>query len=277
MKFSLSKIREAVIYITPNFPDTETIRYKVRFTNIILYLIFYSIVIATLTAIILGLTPLKNLIYHFESEELRIQSEKTAELEKKLIFLTKELESLASTNKKLEYAYILATSDSLDTNSVIYDSLKFEPDENLPYGGNLFFIFEKISEYLFQDQEGFFDYFLRPSSGLVINMFSPTEGHFGIDFAVQPGTPVFASQGGLVIFSDFTIDDGHKIIIQHSNGFITVYKHCKTLIKRERDIVVQGELIGLSGNTGKNTTGPHLHFEIWKDGKHQNPKEFFIK
>ena len=101
--------------------------------------------------------------------------------------------------------------------------------------------------------------------------------NFGIDFAVQTGSAVFSSQGGLIIFSDFTIDDGNKIIIQHDNGFITVYKHCSSLLKHERDNVVQGEIIGLSGNTGENTTGPHLHFEIWKDGKPQNPKEFFIK
>ncbi|MCB0750396.1 MAG: M23 family metallopeptidase, partial [Ignavibacteriae bacterium] len=67
------------------------------------------------------------------------------------------------------------------------------------------------------------------------------------------------------------------IIIQHDNGYITIYKHCSQIIKKERDVVVQGELIGLSGNTGKNTTGPHLHFEIWKDGRPINPKEFFIK
>ena len=277
MKFSLSKIKEAIIYITPNFPDSETIRYKVKFTNLVFMVVVYSITIAIITSLILGLTPLKNVIYHFESEELKVQAAKTLELEKKVIFLTKELESIASVNKKLEYAYILATADSLDTNSVPYDSLKFEPNENLPFGGNLYFIFTKIYGLLFQENQGFSDYFVRPSSGLIINDFSPSEGHFGIDFAVQTGTAIFAAQGGLVIFSDFTIDDGHKIMIQHSGGFITVYKHCKTLLKRERDIVVQGELVALSGNTGKNTTGPHLHFEIWKDGKPQNPKEFFIK
>jgi murein DD-endopeptidase MepM/ murein hydrolase activator NlpD len=277
MKLTFSKIREAIIYITPNFPDSETIRYKVKFTNVILIVFLYSIVIAFITALILGLTPLKNLVYHFESEELKVQAEKTIELERKIHFLTKELEEISSVNKKLEYAFILATSDSLDTNSVPYDSLKYEPNENLPYGGNIFYIFSRITGLFFQENKGFSDYFIRPSSGLIINDFSPSEGHFGIDFAVQTGTSIYAAQGGLVTFSDFTIDDGYKIMIQHSNNYITVYKHCKSLLKRERDIVTQGELIALSGNTGKNTTGPHLHFEIWKDGKPQNPKEFFIK
>jgi murein DD-endopeptidase MepM/ murein hydrolase activator NlpD len=277
MKLSFHKIREAIIYITPNFPDSETVRYKVRFTSLFIYVIFYTLIVALLTTLVLGLTPLKDLVYHFESEELKVQAAKTADLERKIMFLTKELESISSVNKKLEYAYILATSDSLDTNSVPYDSLKYEPNENLPYGGNLYFIFTKLFEDLFQESKGFSDYFIRPSSGLIINDFSPSEGHFGIDFAVQTGTPIIAAQGGLVVFSDFTINDGYKIMIQHNSGYITVYKHCKSLLKRERDIVVQGELVALSGNTGKNTTGPHLHFEIWKDGKPQNPKEYFIK
>lgn len=59
---------------------------------------------------------------------------------KKVIILTKELESIASTNKKLKYAYLLATSDSIDTTDAIYDSLKYEPNKNLPYGGSLLFI-----------------------------------------------------------------------------------------------------------------------------------------
>jgi murein DD-endopeptidase MepM/ murein hydrolase activator NlpD len=277
MKFQLDQIKDAFIFVTPNFSSGETVRYKLKLTKIFLWVFAYSIGIILLTTIILGVTPLKNLVYHFDNMELKAQAEKTTELERKIVFLTKELESISSTNKKLEYAFILATSDSLDTNAVPYDSLKYEPNKNLPYGGNLYFIFNEIWEKTFQEESNISKYFLEPSKGLIINYFNPEEGHFGIDYAVQTGSSIFAAQGGLILFSDFTIDDGHKIIIQHDNGFVTIYKHCSTLIRKERDIVVQGELIGLSGNSGKNTTGPHLHFEIWKDGKPKNPKELFIK
>ena len=277
MKINLKKIIDAVIYVTPNFSETETVRYKFKLTNLIFVLFGYSFLVFLFTIIILSITPLKNLVFYFENEELKLQAEKTIELEEKIIFLTKQLESISSANKKLEYAFILATEDSLDSNAVPYDSLKHEPNENLPYGGNLFYIFERIGEIFFQEKKEYIDYFTRPSSGLIINEFNPSEGHFGIDFAVQPGSSIFSAQGGLIIFSDFTIDDGLKIIIQHDDGFISIYKHCSSLLKKERDIVVQGELIALSGNTGQNTTGPHLHFEIWKNGKPQNPKELIIK
>ena len=277
MKLSLQKILNAVVFITPNFGDSETVRYKFKSTKILLWIFTYTLAIAVLTTIILGITPLRNIVFHFDNKELKLQAEKTVELETKIRFLTKELESIASTNQKLKYAFLLASSDSLDTNSIPYDSLKYEPNKNLPYGGNLYHIFSRIVDKYFQHESTIANFFIKPSKGIIINEFNPQEGHFGIDFAVTAGSPISAAQGGLVIFADFTIDDGHKIIIQHKEDFITVYKHCSSLTKDERDIVVQGELIGLSGNSGKNTTGPHLHFEIWKDGKPKNPKEYFIK
>lgn len=277
MKLTFRKILDAVVFITPNFGESETIRYKVKSKSIFLWVLLYTFLTALFTTLLLGLTPLKNFVFHFDNQELKIQAEKSVELENKIIFLTRELEKISSTNQKLKYAFILASSDSLDTNSVPYDSLKYEPNENLPYGGNILSIFSDIIDKYLVNEEINSYYFIKPSKGIIINEFNPEDGHFGIDFAVNSGSSISASQGGLVVFADFTIDDGHKVIIQHANGFISVYKHCSSLIKNERDIVVQGELIGLSGNSGNNTTGPHLHFEIWKDGKPQNPKEYFIK
>ena len=98
----------------------------------------------------------------------------------------------------------------------------------------------------------------------------------GVDFVVKEGTPVYAASGGYIVFSDYTIDDGYMIIIIHRDGYISIYKHCSSLIKGVRDNVEQGELIALSGNSGKHTTGPHLHLEIWRDGKPVNPEKQFI-
>ncbi len=279
MKLDIKKLKKAIIYITPNISGTETVRYKLKISKIIFWILSYTLAISILTIIIVGITPIKNWLYYFDQKELKEQAEKTVELEKKVFYLSKELESLSSTNKKLKMAFILGTTDSLDSNSAIYDSLKYEPIKNLPYGGNILFIFHRMITKLMQDKEKNknTDFFINPSKGFIIKDFDPTTGHLGIDFAEKIGSPVFAAKGGLVIFSDFTIDDGNKIIILHDNGFITVYKHCSALIKREREFAVQGELIALSGNSGKNTSGPHLHFEIWKDGKPINPKEILIK
>jgi lipoprotein NlpD len=79
-----------------------------------------------------------------------------------------------------------------------------------------------------------------------------------------------------VVFSDYTFTDGYKIIINHSNDYISIYKHCSSLLKNERDFVLQGELIALSGNSGEISSGPHLHFEVWKNGKPVDPKNVII-
>lgn len=277
MKIKFQDIRDAIVYITPSFANSETIRYKFRFTKILRIVLLYTLVVVLFTIGILTITPLKNLVFHFENEELKTQAAKANLLEQKIRYLSKELESISSTNKKLEYALILGTTDSLDSTATPYDSLKYEANENRPYGGNLFSIFSQVWSNYFERKIQTLSYFIKPSKGLIINDFNPESGHFGIDFAVKEGASIFAAKGGLVVFADFTLDDGYKIILQHSEGYISVYKHCSTILKNERDIVVQGELIGLSGNSGKNTTGPHLHFEIWKDGKPENPKEYFIK
>jgi murein DD-endopeptidase MepM/ murein hydrolase activator NlpD len=110
-----------------------------------------------------------------------------------------------------------------------------------------------------------------------VNKFDPGSGHLGIDFAVKEGSPVFAAEDGYVIFSDYTPKDGHILILQHADKYQTFYKHCSQLLKSDRQSVRKGEIIALSGNTGYNTTGSHLHFELWLDGKPVNPEEFIIK
>ncbi|HEY6907521.1 MAG TPA: M23 family metallopeptidase, partial [Ignavibacteriaceae bacterium] len=100
--------------------------------------------------------------------------------------------------------------------------------------------------------------------------------HMGIDFVIKTGTPVYATANGFVIFADYTTNDGYMIIIDHNNGYISVYKHCSVLLKRSRETVLQGETIALSGNTGEISTGPHLHFEIWKEGEPVDPKSVLI-
>lgn len=238
----------------------------------------YTLAIVLLTIFIVGITPLKKSLYYFEHKELQAQAERTIELERKVFYLRKEMESLASTNKKLKFAYMLGVTDSIDSSSAIYDSLKYESKKNLPYGGNILYIVKQLLNKFRQEEiKRATIFFLSPSKGFIIKEFLPQEGHMGIDFAAKLGSPIYASQGGFVVFADFTLDDGNKIIIQHTNGFISVYKHCSSLLKKERDFIVQGELIALSGNSGRNTSGPHLHFELWKNGKPINPKELLIK
>ena len=98
--------------------------------------------------------------------------------------------------------------------------------------------------------------------------------HSGVDLAVPEGTPVRASDNGKVILAENSGDGyGNYIILDHGNGFKTLYGHNSALCVSVGDIVSQGDLIAYSGNTG-NSTGPHLHFEIHLDDEKVDPERF---
>ena len=98
--------------------------------------------------------------------------------------------------------------------------------------------------------------------------------HGGIDIVAKEGAPIKASASGMVVFSGWTYDMGNLIIIHHGDGYFTHYGHNQINLKSQLDIVKRGEVIGLVGNTGIST-GPHLHFEIWKNKQSIDPLIYF--
>jgi len=117
-------------------------------------------------------------------------------------------------------------------------------------------------------------YFLPPLMGPVSASYEPDKKHYGIDILAPKNTPIKASLDGYVIQSDWTMDAGNTIGIQHDNNIVTFYKHNSTLLKKVGDQVKAGEAIAIIGNSGELTDGPHLHFEIWHKGKTINPADF---
>ena len=101
-----------------------------------------------------------------------------------------------------------------------------------------------------------------------------TKNHYGIDISAVEGTPVAASAGGLVVFSGWSYDLGNHIILYHGDGYFTQYGHLQDLIAEAREFVSLGEAIAHVGSTGISS-GPHLHFEIWREGTVLDPLEFF--
>jgi len=96
------------------------------------------------------------------------------------------------------------------------------------------------------------------------------ETHPGVDVAVPVGTPIRASGGGTVEAAGTDPDYGLFVLLRHPDGFQTMYGHASRLVVREGDVVVAGQVIALSGNTGRSTA-PHLHFEVRRDGRPIDP------
>jgi murein DD-endopeptidase MepM/ murein hydrolase activator NlpD len=115
----------------------------------------------------------------------------------------------------------------------------------------------------------------QPVQGEITQKFNKKEDHFAIDIAVDEGTPIKTISDGRVLFSEWTVQTGHVVIIDHGDMLISVYKHNSSLVKKQNEMVNAGEIIALSGNHGTLTTGPHLHFEVWKNGRPIDPSQLF--
>jgi len=117
--------------------------------------------------------------------------------------------------------------------------------------------------------------FGRPSYGTLTSRFGKRWGHnhTGIDLGGKIGDPIYASDGGKVIFAGWSEGYGKLVKIDHENGYVTYYGHCSSILVKEGDRVAKGELIAKVGNTGRST-GPHLHFEVRKKGVPQNPLNY---
>ena len=117
---------------------------------------------------------------------------------------------------------------------------------------------------------------IMPAEGVATQGFDPAHGHYGIDIAGKKGNPVYAASDGVVVFSGWTYDDGNMLMLSHGRGYLTVYKHAQALLKPSHTSVKRGEPIALIGSTGMTSVGPHLHFEVWKDGIPQDPVDFLL-
>ena len=100
--------------------------------------------------------------------------------------------------------------------------------------------------------------------------------HTGVDISTGVGTEVLATADGIVTFSGETKISGNVVVIEHGRGFNTAYAHNKANLVEVGQRVRRGETIGLAGSTGRST-GPHVHYEIWKDGRHVNPFKFLAR
>lgn len=100
-----------------------------------------------------------------------------------------------------------------------------------------------------------------------------TAWHSGLDFTARPGTEVRAAAAGIVIFAAYRADYGNTIEINHGDGYVTRYAHQKELKVATGDVVKRGQGIGTVGSTGR-ASGPHLHFEVLKNGRHVDPRRY---
>ncbi len=110
-------------------------------------------------------------------------------------------------------------------------------------------------------------FFVPPIKGTIEAGYSLDKGHLGTDIVAPTNTPVKSILDGYVVSSDWTFENGNTISIQHEHNILSIYKHNSILLKEAGNKVKAGEAVAIIGNSGENTSGPHLHFELWFEGK----------
>jgi len=115
-----------------------------------------------------------------------------------------------------------------------------------------------------------------PLKGIITNTYNPVQKHYGVDVVAKQNEAVKSVLDGTVLLSNWTLETGYVIAIQHPGNLVSLYKHNSALLKQAGDYVRAGDPIAIVGETGELVTGPHLHFELWNDGNSIDPKEYII-
>ena len=233
--------------------------------------------ISVIFVLLLGYTPLRNLIpgkskTHVQNE-LIMMIQKADSLEKSLgnySLYTKNLKKVLSDSVSLDSVQDLFragfTVKEFDFKPSVEDSIlraEVEAEESISLNSNL-------------KEKKLNSFFIKPVDGLITEGFNKKIGHFGVDVVSKKGAFISSIDDGMVLFSSWTHEFGYVLVIKHQNSFISFYKHNSQVFKSKGDYVKSGETIAIIGNSGKYSTGPHLHFELWKGSSAVNPVNYIL-
>jgi len=255
----------------------ERLSFRLTLLNVFVLVGVSSVMLIGFTILLIAFTPLREYIPGYSSTALKKQAVE-------LNFKTDSLQQVITYNDQY-YASIKkvlkgeVTAVSFNRDSIIEAAEVDQSKINLSANEADSILRAKVDKEdkynLFETAKSKTNFVLFPPvNGEISEQYNAEEKHYAVDIVVAKNTPVKAAADGTVIFAEWTAQTGYVIIIEHSYGLISVYKHNATLTKAQGDFVKAGEVVATSGNTGDLTTGPHLHFELWSDGYSVNPTNF---
>ncbi len=255
----------------------EQFFFRLTILNLLIISTFLLSFLVTSTLLIVSYTSLKEFIPGYASNLMRKQAILNAsKLDSLTISYNQSLDQLNSIKRVLtgdirfeefkEREFKLDSENievKLNSKKIMDDSLlriAIDNEDKYNFSTNL------------NSDESFL--FFSPVLGDISQKFDPSKNHFAVDVVAKENEPVKSVADGVVIFSEWSSDTGYVIILEHKQGYLSVYKHNESLNITQGDIVRAGDIIGTVGDTGEYSTGYHLHFELWNDGYPLDPEDF---
>ncbi|MGC9330281.1 MAG: M23 family metallopeptidase [Bacteroidales bacterium] len=234
------------------------------------------LLIIAITVAVIVFTPVKEMIPGYPDKETRIASGSNAS---RLDSLAREIELRDQYLTNLKQVLLgeklfnpaLEISENLNNPSSYSPKSNTDDDKQMLTLNNNFNL--KIPGFV-SEQPKTDMIFFPPVKGMVTNSFDPVRDHYGTDIVTPDDEVVRATLAGTVISANWTMETGYTIQIQHRNNYISTYRHLKKLLVKTGQQVDAGESIGVYGNTGEISYGPHLHFELWHKGEPLNPENY---
>ena len=253
----------------------EKLSFKANKINAFIIMLLYSIILIAFTISIVFFTQLREMVPGYSSSDLLNRAiyltKKTDSLEQQIALNNKFYKSIEDVLSGNVDEFVSRDELSIDSSLISTDIFTISPnlqDSILRQYVENEDKFNLTNNELVIENKMFFS----PIKGEITQSFNFNENHFAIDIAADIGTPVKSVLDGKIIFSEWSLETGYVVVIDHGENIISVYKHNSKTLKEQNDFVQAGEVIAYSGNQGNLSSGPHLHFELWKNGTPIDPE-----
>jgi len=253
----------------------EKFAFKASKINVFVLMLVYSVILISFTISIVFFTQLRELVPGYSSSDLLNRAiyltQKTDSLERQIELNNKFYKSIEDVLSGKTDEFIERDNIPIDSSLNDKNLFSISPNSEDSILRNYVDSQDKfnltINELVIENKM-----FFSPIKGDITQTFNFEENHFAIDIAADIGTPVKSILDGKILFSEWSVDTGHVIIVDHGDNIVSVYKHNSKSLKEQNDFVQAGEVIAYSGNQGSLSSGPHLHFELWKNGTPIDPE-----
>lgn len=246
------KPSKAFRFIIRNDEDLKEVNsFKLTLAKIYLLLGSIFFLLCCIIVSLISFTPIKRLIPGYGDINNNIAFVK---LNNELSDIEKQLEEQITYTESLKKIIFNDNRESLSNHN--HGTTTTTTTTMLPVNENI-----KSIPYLFPPVKG------KSSMGYLLK-----KNHFGIDLVCTKNAEVKSIASGVILNTVWDPNTGNTISIQHQNNLVSIYKHNATLLKKPGEQVLSGEVIAIVGNSGEQSNGPHLHFELWSNGQPVNPE-----